>query len=42
MKTEIINIRVDKKTKEKARRIFKKKGISLSTGIYMYLVELTR
>ena len=37
-----IQIRIDKNTKEKARKKFKEAGLDLSSGIKSYLAEVVR
>ncbi|MEN9582348.1 MAG: RelB antitoxin [Candidatus Parcubacteria bacterium] len=37
-----LQIRIDKKTKEKAQKVFKEMGIDLSAGIKMYLTQIAQ
>jgi len=38
--TEMIRVRIDKETKEKAEKILKKMGLSLSSAIRLYLYHV--
>ena len=40
MNNTVINIRTDKKTREKAKEVFSSLGISTSTGINMFLRQV--
>ena len=37
-----IQIRIDEKTKRKARNVFKKMGLDVSTGIKLYLARIAQ
>ena len=39
MKTEVINVRVKKEVKDRAMKYFKSIGLTLSSGVNMYLIK---
>ena len=42
MNTTTINLRIDEKTKKEAQKIFEKMGMSLSTGIKIFLKNVNK